>query len=129
MTKRMTQTELKTFRTILESRLRDLAVISREALAIETSSDEMDRVQYFSERDYAMNSLERNSIRLREVRRALQRMDAGTFGECTGCEEEINLKRLAAVPWASSCISCQEAAEREPEADGSEIDPSMTLPD
>ena len=114
----MTETELKKFRAILDSRLMELSVMNRESLAIETSSDEMDRVQYFRERDLAMNDMERNSNRLREVRRALARMNGGTFGECVTCEEPINPKRLAAVPWASYCIGCQEAAEREAARDG-----------
>jgi RNA polymerase-binding transcription factor DksA len=29
------------------------------------------------------------------------------------CEEEISDKRLRAVPWASYCIRCQEAADKE----------------
>ena len=107
----MTITELKTFRSILESRQADLATANREALAVESSPDEMDRIQHFSEREYAMNYLQRNSKRLREVRAALSRMDAGTYGICVECEEIVNLKRLQAVPWTSTCIVCQEAAE------------------
>src|SRR5580692_7760125 len=60
----------------------------------EASSDEMDQIQCFSEREYAMNHLERNSKRLREAKAALRRMDEGTFGVCSDCEEKIGLKRL-----------------------------------
>ena len=59
-----------------------------------------------------MNNLERNYNRLREVETALRRITAGTFGICVECEENINPKRLAAIPWASSCIACQEAPEK-----------------
>jgi DnaK suppressor protein len=111
----MTKTELNAFRRALEKRQTELGNgnRNREALAIETSPDELDRIQHATEREYAMSNLERNSNRLREVRTALRRIDAGTFGICFGCEEHINPKRLAAVPWASSCIVCQEAADRE----------------
>ena len=85
----------------------------REGLAIGTSSDELDRTQDASDRDYAMSSLERNSDRLREVRSALRRIESGTFGICGGCDENINPKRLSAIPWAPFCIVCQEAADRE----------------
>jgi hypothetical protein len=37
-----------------------------------------------------MGNLESNSNRLRKVRTALLRIDAGTFGICVGCEESIN---------------------------------------
>jgi DnaK suppressor protein len=118
----MTTIELKAFRKTLEQRKGELAVGNREALTIEASPDEMDRVQHFSEREYAMNHLERNSKRLREVQLALNRIDAGTFGICIECEEQIGARRLAVVPWAPMCISCQEAAEREQETSGSQED-------
>jgi len=121
----MTKDELNAFRKILESKQADLQPESREALAIESSPDEMDRIQQLSEREYAMNHLQRNFNRLREVRSALARIEAGTFGVCVECEEDINLKRLAAVPWASMCISCQEAAERAPKDHEAELDPSL----
>ena len=111
----MTKTELNTFRRVLNQRQRELGDRNRirEGLAIGSSSDDLDRTQDASDRDYAMSSLERSSDRLREVRSALRRIDSGTFGICSGCEENINPKRLAAIPWAPFCIACQEAADRE----------------
>jgi DnaK suppressor protein len=124
----MTKIELNAFRTVLESRQTDLRNGSkgREALAIETSPDELDRIQDASDRNMAIDNLERNSSQLVEVRSALRRVDAGTFGFCVGCEEKINPKRLAAVPWASFCIVCQEALDRE-KAPWSDIDTSLVM--
>lgn len=34
-----------------------------------------------------------------------------TFGKCANCGTEISMERLDLVPWASLCISCQEATE------------------
>jgi DnaK suppressor protein len=45
------------------------------------------------------------------VRATLRRIDAGAFGICLDCEEDIGMKRLVAVPWTTSCIVCQEAAD------------------
>ena len=87
----------------------------------------MDRIQHASDRDYAVSNLERNASRLRELRAALGRIDAGTFGICVTCEERITAKRLAAIPWASSCIACQEASDREQKSPVDEIDPSMVM--
>lgn len=125
----MTKTELNTFRRALEDRRAELGNgnRNREALAIETSPDELDRIQHASERDYAMSNLERNSDRLREVRTALRRIHAGTFGICAGCDENINPRRLAAVPWASFCIVCQEAADRGQSAPPSELGTSLLM--
>jgi RNA polymerase-binding transcription factor len=123
----MTKKELNAFRRTLEESQTELGNgnRNRQAIAIETSPDELDRVQNASGRDDAMSNLERNSNRLREVRLALRRIDAGTFGICVGCEENINPKRLAAVPWASSCIACQEAAEQR--TSPSEIDTALAM--
>jgi DnaK suppressor protein len=125
----MTKTKLNAFRRALENRQAELGNgnRNREALAIESSPDEMDRIQHVSDRDYAIDSFERNSNRLGEVRSALRRMDAGTFGLCLGCEEDINPKRLAALPWASFCIACQDAADREETTPGSGIDTSLLM--
>jgi DnaK suppressor protein len=125
----MTKTELNTFRRALESRQAELGNgnRNREALAIETSPEELDRIQHASDREWAMSSLERNSNWLREVRTALRRIDAGTFGICVGCEENIHPKRLAAVPWASSCIVCQEVADRGQNTPQSVFDAALVM--
>jgi DnaK suppressor protein len=125
----MTKTELDAFRTSLKNSRTELENGSwnREALAVDTSPEELDRIQRASDRDWTMSNLERNSNRLREVQAALRRIDTGTFGICINCEENINPKRLAAVPWASSCIICQEAADREQKMSRSEIDTSLVI--
>jgi DnaK suppressor protein len=106
--------ELDGFRRALKTRQTELSDgrHNREALAIETSADEFDRIQQAQERDFAMGALDRESLRLREIRAALERMESGSFGICLNCEEEIAAKRLAAVPWAALCIVCQEMADR-----------------
>ena len=110
----MTKIEQKRFRDVLKKRQADLEEegnSGRHAFAIEASADELDRTQHAQERDLAMGGLDRNAKRLREVRAALTRIHAGTFGICLDCEKEISMKRLAAMPWTASCIVCQEAAE------------------
>ena len=106
--------ELDGFRKTLKTRQAELSNgrHNREALAIETSADELDRIQHAQERDFAMEALHRASMRFREIRDALERMDSGSFGICVNCEKEIAAKRLAAVPWTPMCIVCQEIADR-----------------
>jgi DnaK suppressor protein len=110
----MTDTELNAFRRALENRANELRGGSgnREALAGESSPDELDRIQRSNDHEYAMSNRERNYNGLLEVRIALRRIAAGMFGICSSCEENISPKRLAAIPWASSCIICQEAPEK-----------------
>ncbi|MGH9723179.1 MAG: TraR/DksA family transcriptional regulator [Bryobacteraceae bacterium] len=45
---------------------------------------------------------------LRQVNEALDRIQAGDYGVCLNCEEEIPAKRLRALPWARYCVPCQE---------------------
>jgi DnaK suppressor protein len=125
----MTKIELNAFRKTLENKQAELLKgnRNREALAIETSPDELDRIQHSQERELAIGALDRNSTLLREVREALGRIDAGTFGICAGCEEEIKPRRLAAIPWASSCVVCQENADRERKDPWSEVDTSLGM--
>jgi DnaK suppressor protein len=125
----MTKTELNGFRRALETKRNELEKRSwnREALAIDTSPEDLDRIQNASNRDWAMGDLERDSNRLREVRAALHRIDAGMFGICVSCEENISPKRLAAVPWAASCIVCQEVADRDQTMSPDETDSSLRM--
>jgi len=48
---------------------------------------------------------------LKDVRAALSRMDAGTFGRCVVDGEPIEEKRLAATPWTPYCLKHQERRE------------------
>jgi DnaK suppressor protein len=88
----------------------------REGIAIEKSADQMDQVQYASERDLAIRNVDRESGLLRDVKDALRRIQGGEFGTCMECESAISPKRLEAVPWAARCIQCQEAADRDRQA-------------
>jgi len=102
------------FQRILERKESELdrALRHRDGIVIEKSADPMDEIQYATERDQAIRGVDRDSSLLRQVKAALRRIRDGSFGTCIGCETAISQKRLAAVPWASSCIQCQEAADR-----------------
>ncbi len=41
-----------------------------------------------------------------DIRAALGRLDAGTYGVCVSCGEGIPEKRLEAVPYTSRCVGC-----------------------
>jgi DnaK suppressor protein len=103
------------FLEALERKEAELARLlrKRDDIAIEKSADQMDEIQYASERDLAIRNVDRDSSLLRDVRSALWRIRDGGFGACLECACPISPKRLAAVPWASRCIQCQEADERD----------------
>ncbi len=100
---------------VLERKQAELVQVlrKRDGIAVERSADQMDEIQYASERDLAIGSVDRESTLLRDVKAALRRIHDGSFGTCTECEWAISPKRLAAVPWASRCIQCQDAADRD----------------
>ena len=47
---------------------------------------------------------------LREVERALDKIDAGRYGICERCGNPIGEDRLDAIPWATLCIDCKRKA-------------------
>src|SRR5574342_666708 len=49
---------------------------------------------------------------LQLVEEALGRIREEEYGLCVHCHEEVQLKRLEAVPWARHCIECQEKQEQ-----------------
>jgi DnaK suppressor protein len=53
-----------------------------------------------------------NQTLRRKVDLALKRISTGDFGIYAACGDTIGLKRLHAVPWATSCIACQEQSEQ-----------------
>jgi len=103
------------FEEILERKQAELVRVlrKREGIAIEKSADQLDEIQYASERDLEIRNVDRESHLLRQVKAALRRIHDGSFGTCIECECAISPKRLAAVPWASRCIQCQDAADRD----------------
>jgi|SRR5579862_970510 len=85
----------------------------REGLATEAEADLFDEIQNAVDRALVVQVLDRSTALLRDVRRALKRIGDGTYGRCLRCDEEVNPKRLTALPWAPLCLACQEDADRE----------------
>ena len=100
---------------ILERKEAELAHVlrKRDGIAIEKSADQMDEIQYASERELAIRSVDRESSLLRQVKATLRRIHDGSFGICMECESAISPRRLAALPWALLCIQCQEVSDRD----------------
>jgi RNA polymerase-binding protein DksA len=58
-------------------------------------------------------TLEENSENvLLSIDGALERIQAGTYGTCVNCGKPIAEDRLAAIPWATTCIDCKRLEER-----------------
>jgi RNA polymerase-binding transcription factor DksA len=63
---------------------------------------------FAQQRDLALRDSERAQLRL--VEDALERLEAGTYGTCRSCGRPVGDERLAAIPWAGTCIDCARAA-------------------
>lgn len=67
-------------------------------------------------RNYSKNVMlavsENGSKQLALVDEALLRVADDEYGICQNCENEIQPKRLVAIPWARYCLSCQELVEK-----------------
>src|SRR5262249_11444945 len=65
---------------------------------------------YTKELLFSQSTNERNILKL--IEEAIERISAGSFGECVNCGNELQAKRLDAIPWARYCIRCQELQEQ-----------------
>jgi len=119
----MMEADVEKYKSLLMARRAEILGKSRlrEDLWIVQSNEQVETVQMAGDREFAARSLEREAKTLMQVTEALQRIEEGDFGICLECEEPISPKRLAAVPWASYCLKCQELRDkREGQQDGFE---------
>jgi DnaK suppressor protein len=65
---------------------------------------------YTKEFLFGQTNTDRSMLQL--VDQALQRIKEDKFGFCVQCEQELQQKRLDAVPWARHCVTCQEKQEQ-----------------
>lgn len=60
-----------------------------------------------AEADEVLEGLENNALaEIAQIEAALGRIEQGVYGQCAGCEELIDEKRLEALPYAAQCIAC-----------------------
>jgi DnaK suppressor protein len=113
----MDKKRVEQFKKQLEQREQELRrVVSRtqedgRIADSEAAQDIADRAanSYTKEFLFAQSNNDRQLLVM--VEGALGRIREGSFGECINCGNEINAKRLDAVPWTRYCIECQEKVE------------------
>lgn len=64
------------------------------------------------DRTINMELTEREHAMLRQIDRALEKIDENTYGICDVSGEEIPLNRLEAVPYATMTVKAQEKMEK-----------------
>ena len=117
--KKWTAKELEEFKTLIINKRKvvvdDLAVSKEKADEVlknnsvnaiysshiaDAGSDQQEM-----EKNYYM--MDREDTYLQYLNRALEMLDAGTFGVCANCGDLINKERLMEVPHTSSCFDCK----------------------
>src|SRR5205823_11616879 len=114
----MDKKKLEGFKKKLETRQQDLRrMVSRtqqdgRSADEDTAQDVADKAANSYNKEFLFHQSNNDRQLLGMVESALDRMRQGNFGQCISCGEEINLKRLEAVPWTRYCINCQEKMEQ-----------------
>jgi len=117
MTK-MDSLEVQRFQRILEFQ-RTETMRSLDRLGDETRRVDSDYPQDVGDR--CVTSLSKESLfqqsgerrlMVRMIEAALVRIQKGTFGVCVACGDDIDPRRLDALPWTQYCLRCQQGFER-----------------
>jgi len=109
---------LEEFRVMLRERRRDLLSGIRNELGESQRSrgshlsDAADIAADSADGDLAFALVESESSELARIDKALVRIAEGTYGFCESCGCRVPTGRLRAVPFATSCVQCQETLER-----------------
>jgi DnaK suppressor protein len=72
----------------------------------QTQQGRLSRMDAMQRQEMAQAARRRRKLELERIDAALSRLDAGTFGECVRCGEEIAPERLAFDPTAPLCRAC-----------------------
>lgn len=114
----MTEAKYEGVRRLLEEELtaveRQLSehgvAVDGDNVKVDVDEGFADSAQATTERGEALALAEQLRSHRAEVLGALERMDAGTYGKCEKCGQEIPVERLEALPAARLCVTCKQQA-------------------
>jgi len=114
----MDKKKLEAFKKRLEARQQELRRNVSRTQQDGRSSDEdsaqdiADKAASSYNKEFLFHQSNAERQLLQMVEGALARIQDGSLGQCISCGQEINPKRLEAVPWTRHCIECQEKLEQ-----------------
>ena len=114
----MDKEKLEYFRQLLQEQMDQLLRDADRTVSDMTDEktnfpDPTDRASLESDRNFELRIRDRERKLIAKIREALERIDAGEFGECEDCGEEIGEARLRARPVTTLCIDCKTEQERQ----------------
>jgi DnaK suppressor protein len=111
--------DIERIRKELEDQRADLVDKARKtlqqdmALDVNELPDDMDFATSQSDQGMILRLRGREKTLLKKIDATMRRIDAGEFGVCEECGEDINVKRMEARPVTTLCIQCKTEQERE----------------
>jgi len=112
----MKSEQINQFKILFEEQKNQLLssqTLQSNSLVIEKDElmDEVDLTLAEREQSMMLRLKSRETLYLRKIESALQRIKNGTFGICKDCDDPIDLRRMIARPTAVLCIACKEMSE------------------
>ncbi len=112
----MKKKDLEYFKEHLAGRLQDLLSQADDTVVGMTTPkenfpDPTDRASDEENRNFMLRIRDREHKLIKKIKKALDRIDGGTFGICEKCEEDISIERLKARPVTTQCIDCKKQGE------------------
>ena len=112
----MKKKDIEYFRELLSNRLEELLnqagdTVSGMTAPKENFPDPTDRAALEADRNFMLRIRDREHKLIKKIKKALDRIENGTFGICESCGEDISIKRLKARPVTSQCIECKSKEE------------------
>ncbi|MGW4274302.1 TraR/DksA family transcriptional regulator [Streptomyces seoulensis] len=105
------QSETERLRAEISSSEESLAGLMRDSGG-GAGDDEADTGTKNITREHEMALAANAREMLTQTERALERLDAGTYGRCENCGEPIGKARMQAFPRATLCVECKQKQER-----------------
>ncbi|MEJ2657811.1 MAG: RNA polymerase-binding protein DksA [Desulfobacterales bacterium] len=112
----MKKKDIEYFKGFLNERLTELLshadnTVSGMTMPKENFPDPTDRASLEADRNFMLRIRDRENKLIKKIKKALDRIENGTFGICEKCGEDISVKRLKARPVTTLCIDCKTKEE------------------
>ena len=114
----MKKDKLEEFRQLLQEQMDQLLREADKTVSEMTDEktnfpDPTDRASLESDRNFELRIRDRERKLISKIREAIERIEAGDFGECEDCGDQIGEARLKARPVTTLCIECKTEQERQ----------------
>jgi DnaK suppressor protein len=112
----MDKKDLDFFEQLLSGHLKELLSQADDTVSDMTGPsdnfpDPTDRASLEADRNFILRIRDRESKLIKKIKKALDRIESGTFGVCESCGEDISVNRLKARPVTTQCIDCKTKEE------------------